>query len=208
VIGALDTHTPSSLRVGHDRAVDWLTDAGLGLDHDTLRLDRTTQTWIDAGSLLRDQVASNLIGLVAGVEPIGSSSVLGLLAKPIVDLAVGLAADQDITAVRDRLQAAGWIYRGDAGADGGHVFVLETRPWYRVAHVHVVDFAGEQWRNYLRLRNVLRGSADARAQYESVKRRLAAERVDDRRAYTGGKSAIVSLLLEESPERADDVRRG
>ena len=110
--------------VRHDIAVNELIAAGLGLDYDTIRLDRTTEDWLIAGCELRNRVAETLDGLAAGVEQIGSSSVLGLLAKPIVDLAVGLSTDRDLDAVTKELEEAGWIYRGDAGDSGGHVFVL------------------------------------------------------------------------------------
>ena len=59
------------------------------------------------------------------VEVIGSSSVLGLLAKPIIGLAFGLTVDQPLPLTQTKLENDGWIYRGDAGADGGHVFVFE-----------------------------------------------------------------------------------
>ena len=185
-------------RVGHHRGVDWLTDAGLGLDHDALRLDRTTRRWVDAGARLRDQLADQLLSTVAAVEQIGSSSVEGLLAKPIIDLAIGLAADQELRPVSERLESAGWIYRGDAGAHGGHVFVLEARPWHRVAHAHVVGYEGEQWLKYVRLRDLLRRSTAARQRYETIKQRLANEVGHDRTAYTDGKSGVITALLNET----------
>ena len=178
--------------------MEWLTGVGLGLGYDALRLDRTSQAWIDAGTRLRDGVAGRLAGSVVGVEQIGSSSVLTLLAKPVIDIAVGLGDEHELSAVRDRLEATGWTYRGDAGANGGHVFVLETKPRYRVAHVHVVDYDGEQWRNYLRLRDLLRRSSTARARYEAVKQQLASEFEDDRTAYTAGKTNVVNMLLDEA----------
>jgi GrpB-like predicted nucleotidyltransferase (UPF0157 family) len=179
----------------HHGAVEQLTDAGLGLDYEKLRLDRTTETWISAGAHLRDQVAELLGDVDASVEQIGSSSVLGLLAKPVIDLAVGLAAHHEFALVSSTLEAHGWIYRGDAGDNGGQVFVLEARPWHRVAHIHVVDFGKTQWVNYLRLRDLLRGSPEARSRYEAAKLQLADEHGDDRKAYTDGKSAVVTLLL-------------
>jgi GrpB-like predicted nucleotidyltransferase (UPF0157 family) len=178
--------------------VEAFTDEGLGLDHDKLLFGRTTQGWIIAGSALRDRVAESLGNAVAGVEHIGSSSVLGLLAKPIVDLAVGLSAHHDLAAVGSRLDAAGWMYRGDAGENGGHVFVLEARPWHRVAHLHVVEYEGTQWLNYLRLRDLLRRSPEARDRYDAVKVRLAEECGNDRNAYTDGKSPVVSSLLRDA----------
>ena len=178
--------------------MDWLADVGLGLDYDALLLDRTTPDWVDAGARLRGDVADLLAGFAADVEQIGSSSVKGLLAKPIVDLAIGLTTDQELTPVRERLESAGWIYRGDAGAQGGHVFVLESAPWHRVAHAHVVEHLGEQWRNYLRLRDLLLRSPGARQRYEDTKLRLINEFGDDRTLYTKGKAQIVASLLEEA----------
>eukprot|EP01041_Mallomonas_annulata_P021527 gene21527-41607_t len=140
-----------------------------------------------------DEIAALLAGTVIAVEPIGSSSVLGLLAKPIVDLAVGLTPDQPLEPVAERLTGAGWVYRGDSGDQGGHVFLLSARPGRRLAHVHVVDHEGEQWRNYVSLRDLLRRSADARTRYEAVKQRLWDELGDDRDAYTEGKTAVIRV---------------
>ncbi len=177
--------------------MDRLTEVGLGLDYDSMRLARTTQAWLAVGADLRGRVTRVLDGITSHVEVIGSSSVLGLLAKPIIDLAVGLAPDQSLSPTATRLEADGWIYRGDAGADGGHVFVLEARPWHRVAHLHVVGYDGDQWRNYLRLRDLLRCSPHARERYEAVKLELARRPSVDRKAYTRGKSEVVTSLLHE-----------
>ena len=175
--------------------MDFLTAAGLGLDYGAIRLDRTTEAMLAAGAELRNRVAEALDGLAADVEVIGSSSVLDLLAKPIIDLAVGLDANQSLSPVTARLQADGWIYRGDAGSNGGHVFVRETRPWHRVAHLHVVDHDGRQWQNYLRFRDLLRRSPDARERYETVKLKLAEEEPTDRKAYTRAKTEVVTSLI-------------
>ena len=182
----------------NDPAVDVLTAAGLGLDHGDLRFGRTTAAWLGAGAELRTRVAEALDGLAADVQLVGSSSVLDLLAKPIIDLAVGLVAIENLRPVRARLEAGGWIYRGDAGDQGGHVFVLESRPWHRVAHLHVVHHDGDQWRAYLRFRDVLRGSPEARERYEAVKLSLAARRPVDRAAYTEGKTGVVTSILRQT----------
>ncbi len=182
-------------RIGHDRGMDYLIEAGFGLDYDTLHFTRTTEQSVFAGTTLCDIVTIELAGLVTCVELIGSSSVVGLLAKPIVDLAAGLSIGHNLTPVRAALEHGGWIYRGDAGDDGGHVFVLETRPCHRVAHLHVVAYESRQWKDYLQLRDLLRGSPAARAKYEAVKQQLRERVGDDREAYTEGKSAIVQELL-------------
>ena len=178
--------------------VDDLLAAGFGLDYGTVRLERTTEAWIDAASRFQNELEGKLGSLVVSVERVGSSSVPGLLAKPIADLAVGLANDQDLPAIVDKLEEDGWDYVGDAGDHGGHVFVLEARPRLRVAHLHLVDYGGTQWQNYLRFRDLLVGSPKARGQYEAVKLRLAERYRDDRKAYTDGKTAVVEALLADT----------
>lgn len=172
-----------------------LTAAGLGLDYSDLRLERTQAGWVAAGEKLASRVALVLGNLVSSVDLVGSAAVVGLLAKPIVDLAVAMNRKSAVEQVRERLEGAGWIYRGDAGEGGGHVFVLEARPWFRVSHLHAVAFGGEQWVSYLRLRDVLRASAHARGRYEAEKLRLMAAHPSDRRAYTRGR-------LQSSPSCA------
>ena len=175
-----------------------LTEVGLGQSYETMTLSRTTEAWLAAGVDLQRHVAQILDGITPHVEVIGSSSVLGLLAKPIIDLAVGLASDQPVGPIASTLQGDGWIYRGDAGPDGGHVFVLEDRPWHRLAHLHVVTYDADSWRNYLRLRDLLRSSPDARSRYEAVKKDLVKRERVDRSVYTRGKTEIVEALLAEA----------
>jgi GrpB-like predicted nucleotidyltransferase (UPF0157 family) len=176
--------------------VERLIQVGLGQDYDSMTLSRTTGAWLAAGVELQARVLAVLDGVTTDVEVIGSSSVLGLLAKPIIDLAVGLPVDRALPPITTRLKNDGWIYRGDAGANGGHVFVLEARPWHRVAHLHVVPHDGKAWRDYLSLRDLLRRCPDARVRYEEVKVELARRQPIDRSAYTIGKSEIVASLLQ------------
>jgi GrpB-like predicted nucleotidyltransferase (UPF0157 family) len=181
------------------RAAQHLVDVGLGLDYQELRLERTTDAWLSAGAVLRDHVARVVGDRVGGVEHIGSSAIRDLLSKPIIDLAVGLAQDEGVAAVRQQLEGDDWIYRGDAGSEGGHVFVLEARPWHRVAHLHAVAHGGQQWTRYIRLRDVLRMNPEARRRYTAEKLRLVDESGNDRQAYTSGKSQVVlSLIRSES----------
>jgi GrpB-like predicted nucleotidyltransferase (UPF0157 family) len=173
----------------------YLAAAGLGLEYRRLRLAHTPPEWLSLGSRLREQVQRALTDPRIDVEHVGSTAVEGLLAKPVIDLAVGLAPEHEFDQVRSALSDDGWIYRGDAGDDGGHIFVLESRPWFRVAHAHVVPHLGDQWASYLQLRDLLRRSVQARAAYEATKLALAESVGDDRAAYTDGKTDVVRQLL-------------
>lgn len=177
-----------------------LAGAGLGLRKGALRLERTTGGHVEAGEALARAVAA---GVGAAVEHVGSTAVVGLLAKPIVDLAVAWPPDAPLEALHTTL--AGWSYQGDSGDQGGHLFVLESEPWVRVSHLHAVDAGGRQWRRYLTLRDHLRGSAEARARYEATKLELIERHGADRRAYTDGKTATIEALCDAARWGEDET---
>ena len=169
--------------------------AGLGLPYGTVRLVPAHPGWSRIAHALSGDIARAVPALVHGVEHIGSTAVPGLLSKPIVDLAIGMQLDAQLEDLADRLATIGWIYRGDAGEDGGLVFVMEDAPWHRVAHAHGVVYGGEQWTRYIALRELLRGSAPARRTYEEAKTELAVRFSDDHANYTAGKTPTVTKLL-------------
>jgi GrpB-like predicted nucleotidyltransferase (UPF0157 family) len=180
--------------------------AGLGLLYGAVRLVPVRDEWEAIGADLCCDVAAALDQLAIAVEHVGSTAVPSMLAKPVLDLAVGVQDASGIALVQDRLEQRGWSYRGDAGEQGGHVFVLETRPKFRVAHVHVVEHQGTQWRRYLSLRTLLRDSPDARRRYASTKVDLAARFAGDNghRQYTEAKGDVIAALLDDAPR--DDAR--
>lgn len=174
-------------------------DDGLGLEHGIVRLERSRVEWASLARDLAGEAARGLGADAIRVEHIGSTAVPGLLAKPIVDIAVGVGRGADHEAVCRRLETLGWIYRGDAGEEGGHVFILERGSGIRIAHLHVVEHEGAQWRRYLALRDRLQKDPAARAAYEQAKLALIEEHGTDnsKRAYTSGKTAILRELLGE-----------
>src|SRR5574341_567856 len=110
-------------------------DAVLGLARGTVRLVNGDPGWPGAFQRLAARLRPALGPLAVAIEHVGSTAVPGLAAKPILDIAVGLAPDADPGQFVARLAPLGWIFRGD-NADSGLLFVLEDRPAHRVAHLH------------------------------------------------------------------------
>ena len=168
---------------------------GLGLQYGAVRLVPADARWGVVGSVLAAEVKLAVADVARAVEHVGSTAVPGLLAKPIVDLAIGVRAGTRLDEIAEPMSESGWIYRGDAGDSGGWVFVLEDSPWRRVAHAHGVEYGSAQWTRYLQFRDLLRGSASAREGYGRAKQRLAERHPDGRQLYTAGKDATVQALL-------------
>jgi GrpB-like predicted nucleotidyltransferase (UPF0157 family) len=173
-----------------------LDQAMLGLEYGQVRLVDGDPGWPGAFQRLAAELHLALGPLAVGVEHVGSTAVPGLAAKPILDVAVGLAPDADPDRVIALLAPLGWIFRGDKG-DAGLLFVLEDRPAHRLAHVHVVGYGDARWQGYLAFRERLRTDPAARAAYAAFKRGLAERFAGDRRAYTAAKDSFIAELLAE-----------
>jgi GrpB-like predicted nucleotidyltransferase (UPF0157 family) len=131
--------------------------------------------------------------LAVRLEHVGSTSVPGLAAKPILDLQVSVA---DIEA-RDRyvqpLERLGYLFVPAPESPGHHFFARPAqRP--RSHHLHVFEAGSEHEFRHLALRDFLRAHRDEAAGYEALKRRVAARHPEDRLAYIEGKEEYVTGL--------------
>ncbi|HEX8282407.1 MAG TPA: GrpB family protein [Pyrinomonadaceae bacterium] len=137
------------------------------------------------------------------VEHVGSTSVPGLAAKPVIDILVVVADSADESAYLPRLEAAGYVLRvREPGWNEHRMFRTPERD----VHVHVYS-AGcpEVWRN-LTFRDRLRRNADDRLRYERTKRELAAREWPDMNAYADAKTQVIESILAAS-QSAGEVSR-
>lgn len=127
-------------------------------------------------------------------EHIGSTSVLGLEAKPIIDLMAGYEPGVDPYAYFETLQAAGYEPRGPQGVPEREYFVRGPES-NRTHHFNLVPVNGTFWRDHLTFRDRLRNEPTVRAAYAALKRQLVAVHPEDRGAYTAGKADFISFII-------------
>lgn len=167
---------------------------------DRVELVEYDPTWATGFEQERVRLAPIFGEHAAGIEHIGSTSVPGLCAKPVVDVLVGLRelelSDAQITA----MEGLGYEFLGEHGLPGRLFF----RKHPRTHHVHVVLHGGTHWERQLTFRDALRTDAEERRRYEEFKRKLAAEG-HPREVYTEMKTPFIREVEERARARA--VRR-
>ena len=137
-----------------------------------------------------------LADLKPAIEHIGSTSIAGLAAKPVIDMLVGVTSLDEFEPHADQLATYGYEYIPEyERALPDRRFFKRVVRGVRTHHVHVVQVDGLYWKRYLRFRNNLRADAWLAARYAELKRRLAARFRYDRDAYTNGKSGFVEAVL-------------
>lgn len=161
---------------------------------------RWAEQFDEVAHVLRDAVADVAS---ATVEHVGSTSVPGLAAKPILDIDV-IVEPSDTAAAVAALKCVGYVHRGDLGVTGREAFHAPGPPR---RNVYVCTAGTTNVRNHLAVRDVLRTHDDLRQAYASVKQALAADPEMDIDTYLAGKSAVLQQVLEASGEFTPDELR-
>jgi GrpB-like predicted nucleotidyltransferase (UPF0157 family) len=161
-----------------------------------LALHDPDERWADVYREHRQRILEALSAVDVQIEHIGSTSVPGLAAKPVVDIVVAV---EDITAEEDHLDAllaAGYELRV---REPGHRLV---RTPARDVHVHLYGRDDPAVADYLLLRDHLRSDAADRALYERTKRDLLGRRWEDSNDYADAKTEVITAIKERARSSA------
>ncbi len=125
--------------------------------------------------------------LDGGVHHIGSTSISGIAAKPLIDMLAGVRDLEEARAADAPLEADGWVSTPHR-PDVAHHF---SKGMYGL---HLTRRGSTLWRERLGFRDALRSDRELAREYEELKLRLARE-ASDARAYADGKRAFVHRVL-------------
>jgi GrpB-like predicted nucleotidyltransferase (UPF0157 family) len=150
-------------------------------------------TWPSAFARLAARIRAALGDVAVAIEHIGSTAVPGLSAKPVIDLDAIIASPADLPEAIQRLQSIGYVYEGDLGIAGREAF--RSPPGGPPHHFYVLSAGADELRRHLVFRDALRAKGDLRNRYDELKRSLAREHQNDRRAYTDGKTAFITAVV-------------
>lgn len=151
--------------------------------------------WAARFAAIRERVWPAISDLALAMEHVGSTSVPGLAAKPVIDIDVVIRAAGDLDAVAVRLAALGYERRGDLGISQREAF--REPPGSARHSLYVCPQGAVPLRNHLGLRDYLRAHPEAAARYGALKLALAAAHADDINAYVRGKTDFVIGILRQ-----------
>ncbi|WP_218003828.1 GrpB family protein [Herbiconiux solani] len=160
-----------------------------GREKRELVLEDYDEAWATSAAEHRHRIRTALGDTARLVEHIGSTSVPGLAAKPIIDLLVTVDDVSDEGRYLDALIGAGYELRV---REPGHRMLRSPA---RDVHLHVWPDGDAAVENYLLFRDRLRSDAADRALYESTKRSLIARDWADMNEYADAKTAVVTAIL-------------
>ena len=178
--------------------------------------DRTSETGLIGGAEKREikileydsgwpkkfttqaRIIANALGPAAlRIEHIGSTSVPGLAAKPIIDILVVVPNSADESAYLAQLDAAGYVLRVREPDWNEHRMFRTPE---RDVHIHIYSVGCQEIERNLAFRDRLRTNVDDRNRYEMTKRELATKDWADMNAYAEAKTNVIESIIAAARE--------
>lgn len=168
--------------------------APLSLPKRTVEVVAYDPTWPSEFDRVRGELSAVLGPSAAAIHHIGSTSVPGLCAKPVIDVLVETPDLSMIDRASPSLERLGYEARGEYGIEGRRYFSRPPGPSLKV-HVHCFESGHVRGARHLRFRDWLRLHPVEAASYGDLKRRLADTYADDRDGYQDAKAGFIEELL-------------
>lgn len=131
-------------------------------------------------------------------EHVGSTAVLRLAAKPIIDIDVLLRSTADLPLVISRLAALGYGHQGDLGITGREAFLAPSRLFPH--HLYVCPPDSRELARHILFRDYLRTHSEDAQAYAVLKPNLASRLSADREAYAQAMSVFLRRFSAEPPK--------
>ena len=153
-------------------------------------------SWPDSFQKLKSTIWPAVKDLAIGIEHVGSTSVPGLAAKPVIDIDVVVATETMSTRAVQALTSLGYVHRGNLGLEGREA--MESPEGGPAHHLYVCTVDSEAYQNYILVRDFLRANPEVAKDYGELKLSLAKTFHNDIEGYIDGKTDLLLHILRES----------
>ncbi|QLK09617.1 Putative protein family UPF0157 (plasmid) [Priestia megaterium] len=168
----------------------------LGLERGLVKLEPYNDKWSKLFDEERELLSSQLKELIIAIEHVGSTSIVGLSAKPIIDIAIGVSSLDVIIELKEKVRALGYV-EVPVVIDGKHVFAKYKEK--KITHfLHVMIYNQNLWLDQISFRDYLRSNLDAKIEYIKLKEKLANKYPNNVISYTNEKKKFVDNILKRA----------
>ncbi len=153
--------------------------------------------WEQAFFDIRSEIADALGALALRIEHVGSTSVRGASAKPIIDVDAVIKDRSALAAAIAALERIGFRHEGDLGIPGREAFDYDGRKHLMEHHLYVCPEDSAELMRHIAFRDYLRSHPEAVRAYSRIKEEGARLYPYDREKYSEHKSAFIEKIYAE-----------
>lgn len=155
------------------------------------------ESWKDDFEKIAKELKTALGDLILKIEHVGSTSVQGLSAKPIIDIDLVIAIDTDLSEVIQKLAAIGYAHEGNLGIEGREAFAYSGKEHLQVHHLYVCPENSLELKRHLAFRDYLRSHPGAVAIYGATKMKAAQLFPKNIESYMAYKTSVIEKIYKE-----------
>lgn len=146
---------------------------------------------------IKTELADALGQLATGIEHVGSTSVEGLSAKPVIDIDVVIKDYSVFDNVVIALEKIGYRHEGNLGIPGREAFKYDGKEHLKKHHLYVCPEDSEELKRHIAFRDYLRSHPDAVKEYSRIKEDGARMYPYDIDRYIEYKSPLIDKIYKE-----------
>lgn len=175
---------------------------------DTVVLENYNKNWKsmykEEEQKLKDLLKDNILE----IKHVGSTSIEGLCAKPVIDIMVTVNKLSDVEKFKHLFtEKLGYDFRDDGGLKGEYL-VRKGIPNARTHFIHIIEDKSERYENFIYFKKYLEKHFEKIEEYRKLKIDLANKYADDRKTYTASKNDFIQevIKLYKEENRIDTTR--
>jgi GrpB-like predicted nucleotidyltransferase (UPF0157 family) len=156
--------------------------------------------WANWFERVRAHVWAPIEDLAIRIDHVGSTSVPGLAAKPIIDMDIVVTDESVVPSIIAALTPLGYRWEGDGGVPGRQAFDTSRQHQLPPHHLYVVVENNKAHLDHVLLRDSLRADPDLLRRYAMLKRANVELAQGDIDLYTAAKAHFVAEVLTRARE--------
>lgn len=159
--------------------------------------------WVNKFNSIKDFLRDVFGEMAISIEHIGSTSVPGMKAKPIIDVLVIVKTIKGLDKQRERMIKSGYDWGENYIAPDTLIFFKLGEDGEKLENIHVCEEGAIKIKQFLTMRDYLRSHPKKVEEYSKVKQESRDKNPDDYPAYRSAKAPFLEKLEQEAYEWQD-----
>lgn len=178
----------------------------IGLELGKVVLSSYDEEWIKNFQVEKKNLEIILSELAITIEHVGSTSIGGIKAKPVVDIAVGVKSRNDFILCAKRFEGRNEYSVKEENTED-ELLVRKGPESKRTNFIHIMAIDSDKYKDTIIFRDYMRDNKEAREEYEKLKVELATKYSNDRKMYTNSKDKYIKDIIKIAKEKGYAPRK-
>lgn len=153
--------------------------------------------WKEEFKKIKLYLEKELENSIIAIEHVGSTSVEGLSAKPIIDIDIVIKNYDNFQDVKSRLESLGYYHEGDLGIKDREAFGYAEKHEFMTHHLYVCPQNSQELKRHIAFRDYLRTHKEDRDKYSEIKLYAANKYPSDIDSYIETKSPCIGKIYKK-----------